>query len=194
MAFRQRFSALAAGMALCASLAAAAPVSAADDVARPVLLVASQKLADTPFRDTVLLAVPFQNGEHVGFILNRPTDTKLAALFPNHAPSREVKAPVYVGGPVMPQVLFAVVREADQPPQGAVPLMPGLVVVNGEAAVDSVIEKSPNRARYFAGIMGWRPGELQAQVDEELWSVRDADPNAVFREEPGGTPPQQRPR
>ena len=194
MAFRRRISALAACTALCASLVTTAPASAADDVARPVFLVASQKLADTPFRDTVLLAVPFQNGEHVGFILNRPTDTKLAALFPNHAPSRAVKAPVYVGGPVMPQVLFAVVREADQPPQGAVPLMPGLVVVNGEAAVDSVIEKSPNRARYFAGIMGWRPGELQAQVDEELWSVRDADANAVFRDEPGTRTPEQRPR
>jgi putative transcriptional regulator len=184
MALRHRLSVLGACAALCAA-AIPAPVSAADDVARPVLLVASPKLADTPFRETVLLAVPFQNGEHVGFILNRPTETRLAALFPNHAPSREVKDPVYVGGPVMPQVLFAVVRDADRPAQGAVPLMPGLAVVNGEAAVDSVIEKSPNRARYFAGIMGWRPGELQAQVDEQLWTVRDADPNTVFREDPG---------
>ncbi len=193
MAFRQRLAALAACSALFASLLAA-PASAADDVAKPVLLVASQKLADTPFRETVLLAVPFQNGEHVGFILNRPTDTRLASLFPNHAPSREVKAPVYVGGPVMPQVLFAVVREADQPAQGAVPLMPGLVVVNGEAAVDSVIENAPNRARYFAGIMGWRPGELQAQVDEELWTVRDADASAVFREDPNTILPDLRSR
>jgi putative AlgH/UPF0301 family transcriptional regulator len=95
---------------------------------------------------------------------------------------------------VMPQVLFAVVREADRPPQGATPLMPGLVFVSGEAAVDSVIENTPNRARYFAGLMGWRPGELEEQVDEAFWTVRDADAGALFRDEGDAPAPAPRPR
>ncbi len=177
----------------CAALLAAAPTVAADeDLNRPVFLVASPKLADTPFQDAVLIAVPFGQGEHVGFILNKPTETRLSALFPEHAPSRQVKSPVYIGGPVMPQVLFAVVREADKPAEGVMQLMPGLVFVSGEAAVDSVIEKTPNRARYFAGLMGWRPGELEAQVDEKFWTVRDADANALFGDEGGTSAPRPR--
>jgi putative transcriptional regulator len=196
MALLDRFPRALAAAALCAAAAMPfAPAHAADEnLGRPVLLVASPKLADTPFNETVLLAVPFRNGEHVGFILNRPTGTRLEALFPDHAPSRKVKAPVYIGGPVMPQVLFAVVRETDQPPQGAIPLMPGLVFVNGEAAVDSVIENTPNRARFFAGLMGWRPGELKEQVDEAYWTVRDADPNEVFRDDPTAIYPEMRKR
>ena len=173
-----------AALLACAALLATSSVAAAaEDVNRPVFLVASAKLADTPFQDAVLIAVPMGRGEHVGFILNKPTNTRLSALFPDHAPSRQVKSPVYIGGPVMPQVLFAVVREADKPAQGVMPLMPGLVFVSGEAAVDSVIEKTPNRARYFAGLMGWRAGELEAQVDEAFWTVREADANALFRDE-----------
>jgi putative transcriptional regulator len=181
-------------LAAAAALPPASARAADEDLGRPMLLVASPKLADTPFHETVLLAVPFRNGEHVGFILNRPTGTRLESLFPDHAPSRAVKDPVFIGGPVMPQVLFAVVRESDQPPQGAIPLMPGLAFVNGEAAVDSVIEKSPNRARFYAGLMGWRPGELKEQVDEAYWTVRDADAEAVFREDPAAIYPEMRKR
>lgn len=182
-----------AAFVACTVLVAAVPTAAAEEnLNRPVFLVASPKLADTPFQDAVLLAVPFGQGEHVGFILNKPTDTKLSALFPEHAPSRQVKSPVYIGGPVMPQVLFAVVREADKPAQGVMQLMPGLVFVSGEAAVDSVIEKTPNRARYFAGLMGWRPGELEAQVEEKFWTVRDADANALFGEEGAAPAPRTR--
>jgi putative transcriptional regulator len=195
MAMTAPFSRLLAVLVTAFTLLTIGPARAADeDLGKPILLIASQKLAQTPFAETVLLAVPFRDGEHVGFILNKPTDTRLEALFPGHAASRNVKDPVYVGGPVMPQVLFAVVREADQPPQGAIPLMPGLVFVNGEAAVDAVIEKAPNRARFYAGLMGWRPGELQAQLDEALWTVRAADPNVVFRSDPAGVYPEMRRR
>ena len=182
----------AAALACTAFLAAGPAAAAGEDLSRPVFLVASAKLADTPFQDAVLIAVPFGQGEHVGFILNKPADTRLSALFPEHAPSRQVKSPVYIGGPVMPQVLFAVVREADKPEQGVMPLMPGLVFVSGEAAVDSVIEKTPNRARYFAGLMGWRAGELEQQVEEAFWTVRDADANALFGDEGGSPAPRPR--
>lgn len=195
MALPARLSRLLAAAVLAVGTTLGAPAGAADEnLGRPMLLVASPKLAETPFAETVLLAVPFRNGEHLGFILNKPTLTRLEALFPDHAPSRQVKDPVYVGGPVMPQVLFAVVREADQPPQGAIPLMPGLVFVNGEAAVDSIIENAPDRARFYAGLMGWRAGELKQQVDEAYWTVRDADAAAVFREDPAAMYQEMRKR
>jgi putative AlgH/UPF0301 family transcriptional regulator len=60
----------------------------------------------------VLIAVPLRDGSHIGFILNRPTPVTPGTLFPEHAPSRKIVAPVYFGGPVLVESLFAVARRA----------------------------------------------------------------------------------
>ena len=46
--------------------------------------------------------------------------------------------------------------------------------------VDRVIETAPNDARYFAGLMLWRAGELEDEIREGYWSVRPASAAAVF--------------
>src|SRR5688572_8436933 len=121
---------------LCLFLLAAA--AQAQPVAKPVLLVASPALQGL-YRETTLIAVPAGNG-HLGFIVNRVTDVKLAALFPEHAPSAKVADPVYFGGPEMVDAIFAVVRR--NPGADAVRLVGELFVVSGSDAVDRVIEQT----------------------------------------------------
>jgi putative AlgH/UPF0301 family transcriptional regulator len=60
-------------------------VAHAQDLERPLLLVASPALQGAYSR-TTLLVFPMR-GQHAGFILNRSTDVKLASVFPEHAPS-----------------------------------------------------------------------------------------------------------
>jgi putative transcriptional regulator len=36
------------------------------------------------------------------------------------------------------------------------------------------------------GYVAWRPGELRQEVDRGLWYVLDADPDLLFRRDPGG--------
>jgi len=62
--------------------------------------------------DTVILVAPIGNGEHVGFIVNRPSKITLSQLFPEHAPSKKVLDPVYVGGPLNSESIFALVQRA----------------------------------------------------------------------------------
>src|SRR3989344_9374976 len=64
----------------------------------PLILVANAKLDDAANSRTVLLAVPGKNGMHFGLILNRPGDITLAEMFPDHAPSKLVTEPLYLGG------------------------------------------------------------------------------------------------
>ena len=40
--------------------------------------------------------------------------------------------------------------------------------------------------RYYVGYVGWRPGELRAEIDKGLWSVVDADLEVVFRKDTEG--------
>jgi putative transcriptional regulator len=129
-----------------------------------------------------LIAVP-AGERHLGFIVNRATDVKLATLFPEHAPSAKVADPVYFGGPEMVDALFAVVRH--NPGPDAVRLFGELFVVSSSKAIDRVIEQTPNDARYFAGFVGWQPGELAKEIDAGYWYVTDPDPTLFFRHDTG---------
>src|SRR5262249_52643839 len=88
-----------------------------------VMLVAAPRLVDPDYRSTVLLAVPVENNRHVGVIINRPTGRSLSSLFPEHAPSKMVKDPVYFGGPMLRQAVFAVVHIDHTPGPGSIQMM-----------------------------------------------------------------------
>src|SRR5262245_2843359 len=154
------------------------------DPSGAVTLVAAPLLVDPDYRSTVLLAVPVENSRHVGVIINRPTGRKLTSLFPEHAPSKMVKDPVYFGGPMLRQAVFAVVHIDHTPGPGSIQMMKELFLATQGAVVDHIIEETPNEARYYVGYVAWRPGELRQEVDRGLWYVLDADPDLVFRKDP----------
>lgn len=164
----------------CLLLAAAAALRA-EGLDRPLLLVAAPELRG-PYGQTALVVVPVQ-GQHVGFILNRATGMTLAKLFPDHAPSAKVADPVYLGGPVSPNAIFAMVR---RDPGGPSMRLFGDVHVTAHApVVDSIIEQTPNDARYFAGFVGWQPGELAAEIEAGWWLLGEPDAAVVFSREGG---------
>lgn len=156
------------------------------DPAGAVTLVAAPRLIDPDYRGTVLLVVPVENNRHVGVIINRPTGRSLASLFPEHAPSKQVHDPVYFGGPMLRQAIFAVVHTDHTPGPGSIRMMKELFLATQGTVVDHIIEATPNAARYYVGYVAWRPGELRQEVDRGLWYVLDADPDLVFRKDPEG--------
>ena len=163
-------------------LIAAACTTSAQELDRPLLLVAAPDLQGL-YNRTALLVVPAAGGQHLGFIINRATDVKLATLFPDHAPSAKVADPVYFGGPEMVQSLFAIVRR--DPGVAALHLFGDLFVTGNGAAIDEIIEKTPNDARYFVGFVGWQPGELAKEIEAGYWYVEDFDASQAFRRDTG---------
>jgi putative transcriptional regulator len=166
---------------LIAGLLMAACTARSQELDRPVILVASPELQG-PYSRTALIAVPAASGQHIGFILNRATEMNLATVFPDHAPSAKVVDPVYLGGPEMLGSLFALVPRD--------PGVPGLrlfgevfVVASGDA-VDVVIEKMPNEARYLTGFVGWQAGELAKELESGYWTVTEPDAALIFSAKP----------
>jgi putative transcriptional regulator len=154
----------------------------ADEPGRAIMLVATSKLAGSVYEQSVLVAAPLARGGHIGFIINRPTNVKLAALFPDQAGCRDVVDPVYVGGMELSNAVFALARGAPAPdPTGTIEFMPGLVAVIDGTAIDRVIQSEPTSARFFVGAAVWAPGELEAQIQEGAWDVRPANRELVFR-------------
>ena len=159
--------------------------AAAADISDPVILVAKRQLHDRMYGATILVARPIGQDQHIGFIVNRPTKVTLGQLFPDHAPSRKVPDPVFLGGPINPESIFALVQTSKHPGGRSVQLMPGMFAVIDGKLVDDVIERQPATARFVAGLVGWRAGELRDEVKRGAWYVLDADPALVLRKPDG---------
>ena len=150
-----------------------------------VLLVATPELGGG-YGHTILIAQPIEDGSHVGLILNRPTQVGLADLFPKHAPSRKVAEPVFLGGPFAVDALFALVRTKESLGEGSLQLAPDLFLATAATAVDRVIEAAPERARFYAGLVAWRPGELAAEIERGFWVVAPLDADVALRKRTEG--------
>ena len=159
--------------------------AAAADISESVLLVAKRQLHDKMYGATILVARPLGNDQHIGFIVNRPSKVTLGQLFPRHAPSQKVPDPVYVGGPISAESIFALVQTSKHPGGRSVQLMPGMFAVFDGKIVDDVIEHEAARARFVAGLVGWRAGELREEIKRGAWFVLDADPKVVLRKPDG---------
>ena len=162
------------------------PAGAADiDVDRPLLLVATPELYDPLYGAAVLVVTPIGGDEHVGFIVNRPTGTRLENLFPEHAPSRKVVDPIYLGGPVEPGVIFALVQHKSSPGVHSIEMAPGLYAAYEGAVVEGLIKSDPQRARFMAGLVAWRAGELREEIQRGAWYVLEPDAALVMRKPEG---------
>lgn len=171
----------------CAALGLAppGPAHAQPFEGRAALLVADPDLGTDPiYARSVLLVAAGPNGFHIGLIINRPTERSLASLFPAHAPSRGVKTNVYFGGPMSGNVLVALVRRDHSPGRQALALTEGLYLAFASETVDSVIEATPDDARFFVGMVIWQPGELEEELKRGFWTVRDPELRQVFRTDP----------
>ena len=178
----ERLSIPALFMAACAlvAIAWASPVRPADD-SDSIILIAKRQLQDKLYGSTILIARPIGADRHVGFIINKPTQITLGKLFPSHEPSRRVTDPVFLGGPVSPEVIFAMVHGKESPGGRSIKILDDLYLAIDSDVVDRVIEKQPAQARFFAGMVLWRPGELHEEIKRGLWYLHDARADLVLR-------------
>jgi putative AlgH/UPF0301 family transcriptional regulator len=172
-------------LVLCLALAASA-MAQATDVGRPVMLVAKPQLNHAVYGASILIAAPIGDGRHIGFFVNKPTQTRLGQLFPEHQPSQKIADPVYFGGPADTGLLFAITGRSESPGGVSMPLGLGMFLTFDGATVDRIIESEPGQARFFTGLVVWRSGELEDEVRRGLWYVRNPEASVVLRKSTKG--------
>ena len=156
-----------------------------EDTDDTMILVAKRQLRDQLYGSTILVVKPLGEDRHVGFIINKPTQMTLGKLFPNHGPSQKVVDPVYLGGPFNSQVIFALVQRPDSPGGRSVRIAHDLYLAVDSQVVDHIIESEPQHARFFAGMVLWKPGELSDEIKRGLWYSLDARSDVVLRKAEG---------
>jgi putative transcriptional regulator len=149
------------------------PASAAD-VHRPLILVAAPELHDPLYGASVLVVTSLGGDEHVGFIVNRPTSFNLGKA-----------APIYLGGPVEPELVFALVQRKSSPGGKSIRIAPGLYATHDGAVLDGIIKSDPQHARFMAGFVAWKAGELREEIQRGAWYVLEPDAALVMRNPEG---------
>jgi len=155
-----------------------ATASYAQGFSKALFLIASPALTDPNFREAVVLVTQAEGAEATGVIINRPTDRSLAEMLPGERFKR-FKEPIFFGGPVAPQGLFAAFQ-AEKFSGAAVSMLPGLYLAVVPDSIDALLKDPPPKIRFFAGYSGWAAGQLRAELDRGDWLVVDAEADTVF--------------
>ena len=182
--FILRFS----GLLLCTLLVSASVTLSVGDE-RQVLgffLVASEDIQDPRFKETVILVTPHYRAEVVGVVVNKPTETAVSKLFPKSELKDEHSRQLYFGGPVSGQSLLYLIRSKKQP-KASLRIFDDVFLSADSKVLEQVLRHPKPFAglRIFSGYAGWKPGQLEAEVEKGYWLLRDADTEILFNTEPG---------
>ncbi len=148
------------------------------------LLIASPALLDPNFERTVVLIAEHDETGAMGIVINRAGETPVADAAPVLAHIVEPDAVVHEGGPVQ-QTSVVILAQFVDPALAAVPVLDDVGFVAGDSDFESLGDELL-RARVFAGLAGWGPGQLEAELERDDWITEPALPDDVFAAEPDG--------
>lgn len=144
-----------------------------------MFLVASPKMRDPRFKQSVILLVEHSSEGSLGFIVNRRTDMTVIDAFPELEQQMELEHALYFGGPVQPSRIMFVYSDSGHITEHK--------VINGVywgSNYDNLKEilnrKGEDALRIFFGYAGWGPGQLEFELSLGDWQVLPASVDHIF--------------
>lgn len=149
-------------------------------VKRPVttgsLMVSQPFLRERYFKHAVVSVIDHSpGGNPMGVVLNNCTALTLNDLLEELSDTAPV--PVYCGGPVGQDRLFFIHTLGPDIIAGATEYAPGLYVGGDMDAMTGYLRQGypvQGTVRFFLGYSGWEPGQLEQEIDDEVWAVAPA--------------------
>jgi len=161
-----------------------------NSVLAPSLLIAMPQLRDPNFSRTVVLLCEHSSAGAMGFVVNRPTETRAAEAVAMDPPlAGDSGMHLWTGGPVERHRGFLLL--GDDPGHGeSEQITDGFHLTASLSVLRDLLESSPERlghtrARLLLGYAGWGPGQLDNELADSAWLSAPADPAIVFE-----TPPE----
>ena len=169
---------------------------------RGYFLISEINLMDPNFYRSVVLMIAHDDDGAFGLVVNRPSEVTLGDVIEGVENTPAASVPVYIGGPVQQNALFALrmspgpladsaadaVTGAKRPLEGLSfePATPSLIeYLTGEWA--ALPEAQRPAVRLYAGYSGWGPGQLESELRSESWVVVKATEQIVFDPDPEST-------
>jgi putative transcriptional regulator len=160
--------------------------SSADE--RPAIgkfLVATGRIADPRFRETVILLIDHNGNGTVGLIINRPTAVRLARLLPGIKALQKRPDTAFIGGPVGMEQFFMLIRST-VPPDESVQVLHDAYVSTSRSVLERAVggAKRGEKFRLYAGYSGWAAGQLERELSRGDWRILQADTGTIFDRDP----------
>ena len=135
------------------------------------ILISEPYLADPNFERTIILLCEHNDDGTIGFVLNKPSLSKLSELISDAKSFNEI---VCVGGPVQQDTLHYFHRQKGV--EGAVEILDGIYWGGEFDDIMSKIETGElgsTDIKFFLGYSGWSPGQLEEELKANSWIVSD---------------------
>jgi putative transcriptional regulator len=162
--------------------------SSAPDPAAGQLLVASEGMRDPRFRQSVIVLLKHDSNGAFGIVINRPLGERpIAALLADSGrdgKDLEGTIPVFLGGPVQPQLGF-VVHSAEYRLPETQTAGDVAMTASKEVLRDIGQHRGPAKYLFALGYAGWGAGQLEGEIARGGWHIAPADRDLVFDAERG---------
>lgn len=156
-----------------------------EDLALGKILVTPRESPDPRFAESVILLVKYNGSGALGLMVNRRTTIPISRALKELPASAGHSDPIFVGGPVELDTVFALAR-APRSPEGATKVFGGITLITAMTPLQKAVagDTSPKALRIFLGYCGWGPSQLENEVRRGGWYVFDAKEDLVFSSEP----------
>ena len=168
--------------------------AAVDPLTEPVILVATETPITRDYAKKVVLVTPLKNGLHFGMILNYPVGMAIGEKYSAQGPMKKVYSLIYLGGPVLKDEIFLIVRRTENPGGNSFMLAKDIFFIAEYTVAERFIDEEITRLstasgttswdgalRFVKGFTAWKQGELKHELGLGAWHVIGADPEIVFR-------------
>ncbi len=153
--------------------------------AKGKFLVASERIRDSIFTETVIFLVDYSPRGAMGLIVNRPADTRPFQLFPEIKRLERMPDYIYIGGPVERNQLLMLIRSGTQT-EGTQWIFDDIYISASRAVLERMVNApgAGEEFRLYAGYAGWAPGQLEREIMRGDWHIIKGDAEVVFNNAP----------
>jgi putative transcriptional regulator len=154
-------------------------------LAKGKFLVASRRLGDPNFAETVVLLIDYNRQGALGVVINRPAAERLSTLLPTIEGLQGRADVIFLGGPVGRDQLLILARAPHQPEESQ-PVFADVYTIAGQTALERLIHErgADVKFRAYVGYAGWGAGQLDFEMLQGGWHVVPADAATVFDKPP----------
>ncbi len=148
-------------------------------------LVASRRLLAPFFKETVILLLKYEHGGAMGLIINKPTEVKLSAVFPEINGLQKRADTVFLGGPVARNQMLMLIQSGNMPDESS-NVFHNIYVSSSMAALKRMAgdSKKGEEFRLYNGYSGWALGQLELEISRGDWHIINADAESIFKKDP----------
>jgi putative transcriptional regulator len=142
------------------------------------LLIASPKLHDPNFHQSVVFLVQHNDEGALGAILNRPLEMTIQEAWPQVSEMPcNAEGLMHQGGPC-PGPLMVIHTD---PMASQMEICGGIYFSTDKDSIEQLVAQCAGPLKFFVNYAGWGPGQLEGEIDAGGWVATPAAREDIFR-------------